>query len=135
MTAPTLDESEKVRIRHHLDFLNVTEAYTMVAGVPAAIEPQFFIEGAMVRVKVEALSLVRTLLARCDATEEQMFQNQENQAVESIGDIKINKDEFSQLRDGPLQHWRWKLAGALGIIPNPYAPGAGGGMNVRVIGG
>ncbi len=135
MSAPTLTEEEKVRIRHHLDFLNVVENYMLTTGVPAAVEPQFWVEGAMARVKVEALELVRKLLGRCDATEDQMFENQENQAVTKLGDIEINRDEFEQLRTQNYTHWCNKLANALGIVRNPYAPNNQGGLNVGVSNG
>lgn len=128
-----LSEAEKVKVRHHLSFLNVTDAYTLAFGAPTAIQPQFWVEGAMLRVRVEALGLVRDLIGRCDAVEAQMFENTENQAVESIGNITINKDEFEQLETGPLRYWQDKLANALGIIKNPYAPNStAGGINVPV---
>lgn len=133
--APQLTEGLKVQIRHFLGYLNVAEAYTMTFGRPMAVEPQFWVEGAMDRMLVEAIPLVQRLVNYCELVEKQMFENMENQAVESIGNIKINKDEFTQLKDGPLKYAVEKLAQALGILPNPYAPtNGGGGMNVPVVG-
>lgn len=86
----------------------------------------------MQRVKVEALPLVRLMLERCDAVEAQMAENTENQAVTKIGNIEINKDEFGQLKDGPLKYWRERLANALGVVPNPFQNGGGNGINVSV---
>lgn len=127
---PNLTEQEKVRMRHHLDFLNVAEAYTLAFGVPMAAEPQFWIEGAMDRIKVEALPLARELLSKCDATEAQMFEDQENHAVRKLGDIEINPDEFDVL-ERRLNYWRNRLATLLGVTPNPIAMGRNdGGVNV-----
>jgi len=132
MTLPRLTEEEKVQVRSHLNYLNVTEAMTMVLGTPAASQPQFIIEGAMDRVKAEALPLVRRWIARCNQIEDQMFDNAENQAVESIGDIRINRDEFESLRDKPLLYARCKLATALGVYINPYAQAGTGGPSINV---
>jgi hypothetical protein len=137
LTDAKLTEAEKVRVRHHLDYLNIAEAHVMGLGVPTAITVQFALEGAMDRVKVEALGLVRELIGKCDAIESQMFENTENQAVTDLGNIKINKEEFDQLQRGPLRYFQSKLATALGVLPNPLSPTGtfgGGGINVKVCG-
>lgn len=131
-----LSEEEKVRVRHHMNYLNVSEAFTMVYGTPAATQPQFAVEGAMVRVKESALPLLRNLLAQLDEVEGQMFGNAENLAVERIGDITINKEEFKQLRDVHMPYLRAKLGNLLGVPPNPLATNGteGPGVNVPVYG-
>ena len=132
MSVPTLTEAEKVLIRHHAGYLNVRESSIMAFGVPSAIQPLFWIEGAMDRLKPEAIPLVQRLLGWCEQIEAQMFANAENQAVTSIGDISINKDEFEELRTKPLDYARKKLVNALGVIVNPHDPTNQGGINVGV---
>lgn len=135
MTTPEmLTEDEKVRIRAACGYLNVTDAYVMTLGIPASLQPQYLIEGAMQRVKVQALGYLRTQLGRYEATLAQMMENTENQAVTRIGDIDINKEEFAQLRDGPLAFWRSQICNALGVRVNPFAEGIGGpALNVPVL--
>lgn len=129
-------DQEKVRIRHHLGFLNVGQAYTFVAGTPAGVETQFLIEGAMQRVLPEAEVLARELLARCDSVEGQMMDNQDLLAVESVDEIKIRQDEFQALIKRYHYH-RNGLANVLGIYPNPFdkrfSADGGGGINVNVM--
>lgn len=129
-------EQEKVRIRHHLGYLNVGQAYTFVAGTPAGVETQFLIEGAMQRVLPEAEVLARELLARCDSVEGQMMDNQDLLAVESVDEIKIRQDEFQALLKRYHYH-RNGLANVLGVYPNPFdkrfSAGGGGGINVNVM--
>lgn len=131
-----LTPEERVRIRHHLGYMNVSSVATFVLGSPAAVETAFMIEGAMDRVLPQAIPLVRELLIKLDATEAQSFDNQENHAVDSLGDITINKEEFEQLA-GRYRYWQGRLANVLGIVVNPYskvASDAGGGVGTPVVG-
>ena len=129
-------DQEKVRIRHHLGYLNVQAAQTFVLGTPAAVETQFLVEGAMNKVLPEAETLARDQLAKCDAVEAQISENQELLAVTQVDEIGVRQDEFEQLMKR-YQYWRNGLANVLGIYPNPFDKrfGAGGvmGLNVNVI--
>lgn len=124
-------EEEKVRIRHHLGYLNVAASATFVLGSPAAVETQFIIETAMNKVLPEAETMARNLIARCDFVENQMVENQELLAVEAVGEITVRKDEFSALQVR-YNYWRNALANALGIYPNPFDKRFAGGLNVTV---
>lgn len=129
----TLTPDERVRIRHHLGFLNVQEAATFALGVPAAVETQFVIEGAFDKLLEAALPLVRRLLAACDSTEAQFFDNQENLAVTKVGGIQLRDDEGNELMGANKRYdyWRRALANAFGIWVNPFdgRPGLGAGSN------
>ncbi len=130
MDTASLTDDEKVRIRSHLGYMNMAETYSLIFGSPAATQPQFWLEGAFRRVLPAALSHIRVLLARCDAIEQQMFDNTENHAVDRLGDIDINKDEFDQLED-QYERWTGKLANALGVLKNPWSKSSRG-LNVGV---
>lgn len=131
----SFSEEEKVRIRHHLGYLNVAQAQTFSLGSPAAVETQFLIEGAMNKVLPQAESLARDLIAKCDAVEAQMMENQELLVAEQVDEIKVRQDEFEALTKR-YHYWRNGLANVLGIYPNPFdkrfASTGGGGINVRV---
>jgi hypothetical protein len=114
---PFTDE-EKVRIRHAMGYLNVSEVSTFQMGIPAAVETQYLIETAMNKVLPEAETFVRNLLSKLDAIESQMMENLENIAVESIDEITLNPKEMSKLRR-EYKHWQLSLANVLGIPPNP----------------
>lgn len=132
----SFSDVEKTRIRHHLGYLNVQAAQTFALGTPAAVETQFLIEGAMNKVLPEAEVLARDLLAKCDAVESQINENQELLAVTQVDEIGVRPDEFEQLVKR-YHYWRNGLANALGVYPNPFDKrfGAGSaiGLNVPVI--
>lgn len=127
-----LTQEEKVRVRSHLAYTNVTAVSTYVLGTPAALETQFIIEGAMDRLLPEALTLFRQYLSVCDKILQQKIDNLENLAVSELGEIKVRPDEQQQL-DRQYDYWRGKLCDMMGIFPNPWEKAiSGGGINVSV---
>jgi len=114
-----LSEAERVKIRHHLGYLNVGEAYTFVLGAPAAVETTFIIEGAMNRVLEAALPELRRLLSILDQIEEQMINDHELLAVKSLGEITVNEREQAQLTDR-YDYWVAAIANILGCERNPF---------------
>lgn len=131
---------EKVRIRAHMGYLNVSESATFGLGFPAAVQTQFIIETAMNKMLQEAIPLVRKYLAVLDAIESQMVGDMELLAIISIDEIEIRPKEMNDLRREYL-HWRATMANAFGVQPNPYdqrfsgygGGGAGPNLNVPVI--
>lgn len=129
-----LTPEEKVRIRDQLGFLNIANAETFALGMPAGVETQFMIEGAMDRVPEAALFLVREHLEVLISLDGQSREDHELMAVNAIGDISINQQEQKQI-DDRRRYWRGRLCDALGAFPNPFTQtnGTGGGIgNVRV---
>ena len=122
---------EKVKIRHHLGYLNVTNAATFALGVPQAIETQFIIENAMNLVLPEAEVEARRHLSILDGIEEQQICDHELLAVTKVGEIDVRGDEQEAL-DKRYQHWRNALANIMGVIPNPFDKRFQGGINVSV---
>ncbi len=126
-----LTEQERVKIRHHLGYLNVAEAQTFVFGTPASFEPQFLVEGAMNRVLDAALPEVRRHIAILDQIEEQMIADHELLAVSKVGEIDVRPDEQEALEER-YDRWRQSLANLLGICANPFDKRYGHGVNVPV---
>lgn len=112
-------EQEKVAIRRHLGFLNVSGAATFVLGTPAALETQFLIETAMNKVLPEAESQAREAIARCDTVLAQILENQDLLAVSAVDEITIRENEFEQLLKR-YEFWRNDLANFLGVYCNPF---------------
>ena len=112
-------KEEKVKIRHHLGYLNVASASTFVLGSPAAVETSFIIEGAMDRVLVEAEGEVRRHLQILNSIEEQMIGDHELLAVTQVDEISVNPKEHQQLRD-QYDYWRQGLSNLLGVYTNPF---------------
>lgn len=129
---------EKVNLRKHLGYLQVTAVQTFSAGgVPAPLETQFLIEGAMNQVRPEAEAEARRLLGVLDGIESQMISDLPNYAAEKVDEIGINLKEMDQLRREYL-YWRGALANLLGVPANPFdfrfSGRGGGGFNVPVVG-
>ena len=134
---PLPTDEEKVRCRHHLGFLNVQEAYTFVLGTPAGVETQFVIEGALNRILPAAMPLFRELLAKCDATEAQRFEDQDSLVASKVGTIDLRGREGQVAQAMQYDYWRQGLSNLLGIYVNPFDKRtdiSGGGLNVRVQG-
>lgn len=132
-TIPAITAQEMVKIRHHLGFYNVGSGSTFFLGMPCSVEINFTVENAFTKLLPEAFPLVREMLNRCEVTEQQIFDNQENLAVNKVCDIELRPDELVEL-DKRYDRWRLALCNAFGIIPNPYDKrGLGGtGLNVPV---
>lgn len=127
-------DDEKVRIRHHLGYLNVAQSQTFVLGTPAAVQTQFQIEGAMDKVLPAAMGKARQLIQYLEIIEGQMIGDLELLAVDAVDEITIRKTEQSELKREYMYH-REGLANLLGIYPNPYDKrftNTGSIINVRV---
>ena len=137
-----LSDEEKIKVRHHLGYLNVQEAQTFVLGTPAGVETQFLIEGAMNRLLAGAIPMVREILVKLDHTEEQMLCGQDLVEVNSLGEIQTNmtgQDRAQKQLRQAYQWWRMSLANLLGVPANPFdqrlgVMGFGGGISVPVRG-
>ena len=126
-------EQEKVKLRAHLGYGNVSSVQTFSLGVPAAVETQFLIEGAMNRVLPEAEIEARRLVGILDGIEAQMIGDTELLAVERIGEITVNGKEQQKLLT-VYHHWQHTLANLLMIPVNPFDQRFmnAGGLNVGV---
>jgi len=128
-----LTDAEKVKVRHHTGYLNVQEAATFTLGVPAAVETQFIIEGAMNRVLEAALPELRRQLQILDSIEEQSVNNHELLAVAQLGEISVNGNEQRELTKR-YDYWVDSLCNLLGVIRNPFDKRTSGrGLSVRVV--
>jgi hypothetical protein len=135
-----LTEGEKVQARHHLGYLNVAAQSTFSLGVPAGVQTQFTIEGAMNRILPQAEPLFRRHLRILEALECQILENAPNVAVTSIDTIKIDPKAFKQTVE-QYRYWGKSLANLMGCTPNPFdqrfvdwAGMGGGGINVGMTG-
>jgi hypothetical protein len=130
-----LSVDERVRIRHHMGYLQVADAYTFVLGSPASVETTFIIEGAMDRVLEAAIPLMRKILQTLDAIETQSVDDLELLAVTSLGEIDVNTEELPKL-ERQYDKWVAKLSNMLGCPRNPFDKrfAATSGVNVGVCG-
>jgi len=111
-------EQDKVRARHHLGYLNVEAAQTFVLGIPAPVQTQFMIEGAMNRILPQALPKFLELLERLYCIECELFGGIDLASITSISDIVVRPERRKELA-GYYQVARQGLANLLGTIPNP----------------
>lgn len=114
-----LTDHEKVRIRHHMGYLNVGMAQTFALGVPSAVETQFLIDGSMNRILPEAETEARRLVSVLDQIEAQQVNDLELLATTKVGEIEVNDTEQAKLKV-QYRHWQQALGNLLGVSPNPY---------------
>jgi len=134
--AATLAEQDKVRARHHLGYLNVEQAQTFVLGVPAGLQTQFVIEGALNRLLPQALPKFTQFLDQLDCIECELFGGIDLASVNSIAEIEVRPERRKELA-GYYKVAQQALANLLGIVPNPYDQRewlGGDVVNVSVIG-
>ena len=116
----TLTEEEKARIRYHLGYVQTDPVASIQLGIPRSSQPQFLVETQMNRIPDTAVALVRSCVAKCDATEQRILDCQERMAAKSIDEIDLNPDEANMLRR-EYRYWVQKLADNLGVPINAYA--------------
>src|ERR1700729_1578567 len=109
-----ISEQDRVRCRHHLGYGAVQQSATFQLGVPAAVQTAFMIEGTWARILPSSEKLFFNLLDRLDGIERQLIEDQEDIAVEKIGDITINLKEFQMLLQ-QYKHWQGAVANMLQI--------------------
>lgn len=117
--AVVITEEEKSRARHHLGYLEVESAQTFVLGVPAAVQTQFMIEGALNRMTPTGAARFRELLCQLDKVESQVFCGIDLADVNKLGEMDINRARLSEL----ARYYKIAqqgLANLLGIPPNPF---------------
>lgn len=125
--------ADKARVRRHLGYPQVTAAQTFaVGGIPAPMELNFMLEGAMDKAALESEPYLRTLLDRMDGIEAQMISDQGNLAASAVGNIRVNLDEFKMLIQ-QYAFWQGALSNLLAVPANPFDKRwAGAGINVPV---
>ena len=132
MNYVVFSEEEKARIRYHTGYLQSDLVFSTLLGVNALAQPQFLVEGMMNRMPDTAVSLVRNLIGKCDATEEQMFQGQEYLVAKSVERVEINENQIDKLMER-YRYWVQKLADQFGVPINAYSAAfqAGAGMQIN----
>lgn len=117
--AVVISEDEKSSARHHLGYLEVEAAQTFVLGVPAGVQTQFMIEGALNRMTNTGAQRFREMLCRLDSLENQVFCGVDLADVNKIGELEVNRARLPEL----ARYYKIAqqgLANLLGIVPNPY---------------
>ena len=119
--AVTVPDESKVRARHHLGYLNVNAASTYSLGVPAMVQTQFMIEGALNAILPEAYEKFRQMLCDLDSTERAFICGLEYIDVSAIDGLTFNEGEKRTMSVFQVYKYvRSGLANLLGIAPNPY---------------
>jgi len=132
-----LTDAEIGRCRYHMGYVGLSSAASLQFGVPQPSQTAFLFESAVRRLLEVHVGDVRDLIARCDATELQIFEAQERLAAEKLGEITLRKDEIDALQMSYVI-WVDRMADLLGCPKYPYSNklrGGGGGYgNIPVTG-
>ena len=134
-----ITEQEMVKCRHHTGYLGVAEQSTFSLGVPAGVQTQFVIEGAMKRLLPQSEDEFRRHLKILDEHEQQILENMPNVAASEVGAIKVNPKAFLEFVR-QYRYWVNSLCNLLGCVSNPFDlrysqwNAIGGGINCSVTG-
>lgn len=130
---PLLSAETRVRIRQHLGYINVQEAYTFVLGVPSPVRAQFTIEGAMEKLIEAAYPRMMKTLDILDELECSMGTDLDLLDVSSIGNVNVSQSKLDDLKKR-YRYFQGSLANFFGVAPYPYDQrNIGGSINVPVI--
>jgi len=129
-----LTPQEQAECLRYLGYANWSSlASSFQLGYPAPSQPEFMIRDAFRRINEEGLELVRRDLCNLRNIEAQIGDTSRLK-VTSVAEVKMNPDEFSDLRQR-MMYWLGKLADDLGGYPNPFGhQSLAGTRNARVIG-
>lgn len=138
MTAPVLNDDERMRAKHHLGYINATAAQAFSFGIIQQLEVQSQCEAALDKLLPVALPKFQQLLCALDNIECTVFGTTDLAQLDSIAEIKVNRMMLKELRE------RYKLAqqalaNMIGTIPNvwdqrEWLMQGGAGVNVPVVG-
>lgn len=133
MPTATLTEEEKNRVRYHLGIPMTSPAASIILGFPASAQPAFLVEHALELIPDTAISVIRTVLAKCDSTDSGVFESQERLVAKAVDEVDLNPDE-AVLRRREYRYWVQKLADCLGVPYNAYAAAfqSGGQMPLNI---
>jgi hypothetical protein len=128
-----LSESDRVRVRHHLGYLNTEPISSIALGFPSAGEAQFLVERAMDRLIPQAVPIIIKTINILDTIEMQMVEALRRLKAQQLGELKMrnsNEEPTEQdLLEREYVRWAKRLADDLGCTPNPYSQRFGAGSN------
>lgn len=125
MTIPTLTEEERVRVRYHLGYLNVSPVSAIGLGYPSAQHALFLVENSMDRLIPAAVSRLREIVSTLDQIECQMRDALSRLKAASVGEVKL-RGSAGDASEGDLlereyRRWAERLADHLGVSLNVYS--------------
>ena len=121
---------ERSKIYHHMGYTQVVVGQTFVFGIPAGVQVQFSIKGAMDVLQASAEEEVRRHLRILEKLEEQMVDDLELLAMSKADEIEFRPDEHKLLKKEYV-YWQGSLGNLFGCIPNPFdMRNRSGGINV-----
>lgn len=120
-----LSESDRVRTRHHLGYLNIEPGVSISFGFPSAQQPEFLVERAMNNVIDQAVGRIIATLDTLDCIEDKLRSSIEQLAVQQLGELKLrnNNDEQNvcDLLEREYVRWAKRLADDLGAPLNVFS--------------
>ena len=133
MPTVTLTEEEKNRVRYHLGIPMTSPAASIILGFPASAQPAFLVEHALELIPDSAISTIRAVIAKCDATDAGVFESQDRLVAKAVDEVDLNPDE-AVLRRREYRFWVQRLADCLGVPLNAFAAAfqSGGPMPLNV---
>jgi len=130
--ANPLTDSEVARVRYHLGYPNTSAGAGIGLSMPTIITTLFPVDGALRNLYPEAVELVRTLIARCDTSEANIAESEDNLSALRVDSITLNERE-PERREERYRYWVKRLSEATGCPINPKS-GQKGGCNFARVG-
>jgi hypothetical protein len=128
-----LASADKVRVRYHLEYPDVAQVASAVAGKLRYSAPMFVLEAMMDAINPSSVALVQTQLGYLDKIELQMVDALARLQAKSADVVELNHEEHGQLL-GQYKYWQSRVCKMLGVEVNPQATGQRtvNGLNFRI---
>ena len=134
-----LTAADAERVTYHLGYLEELAAPAFQLGLPRLQQTQYLVALAIPNLLEVAVPRVVNILDTLDAIECRLRGAIRRLAVESVGPVKIRKDETDAL-EKEYGRWAARLCDILGAPFQPlstrfrqYLSTSGGGINVKVL--
>jgi hypothetical protein len=114
-----LTDAEKARVRYHLGYTNIDDAFAMSLGVPQATSLQATLELNFDKLSPQGEPFVRQCICELDTIERQMSDFRQSLEFKSTGSVQFRGSEAFAELDIQYKRWRAKLSDIIGSYPNP----------------
>lgn len=124
-------DEDKARIRYHLEYPNVEQNTTAIAGAVFHSDAFFKLESMMQSVSTAAVPLIQRTLDIMDSIELQMVDALQRLQAAKADVVTLNPHEHLALQENYI-YWQNRLCKQLAVVVNPNAPGSrANGLNFK----
>lgn len=114
-------DAEKVAVRYHLGYQNVSTPTAIALGYPSASHLAFILDSSLNSMLPESLPFVRRCIQELQCIEDQMSSFRSSLLVTSTGGTTLRGSGAFLELENQYRNWCQKLADVIGTPVNPFS--------------